>query len=126
MPGKKEKIIAPEKFSEGERRVRFDKETEPVPEKKEISKQEKIISDELKREIELMATDEGLKVEAVKKAKTISALDEEKKLKHLLEIAQKKGVVFAVQVAKKMNDAYILDLLHDILAKEGYYKKFMK
>ena len=38
--------------------------------------------------------------------------------------AKSKGVVYAVNVAKKMDDPFVLDKLHDNLAKEGYYKSF--
>ena len=47
-------------------------------------------------------------------------------IKKLLEIAREKGVVFAIKVAKSMNDPFLLDTLHDALAKEGYYKDFVK
>jgi len=98
----------------------------PAPERKEILEDEKIVSDELKREIELMSADENLKGEAEKKAKKISFLGEKEKIEHLLKIAHEKGVVLAIQVAKRMNDPYLLDIFHDVLAKEGYYQKFMK
>lgn len=95
-------------------------------EKKEVSQDEKIISEELKREIELMQIDENLRGQAEHKAKKIQSLSDDQKLKKLLELAKEKGVIFAVQVAKKMNDPYLLDTLHDILAKEGYYQNFIK
>ena len=120
-------IKTPEKkISAGEQAVHFDWEKEKKVEKKEISKDEKIISEELKREIELMDVDENLKKEAEQKASKISFLADDDKLKKLLEIAREKGLVFAIQVAKKMNEPYLLDTLHDILAKEGYYKDFIK
>src|SRR3990167_5266138 len=92
----------------------------------EHREQEKIAEKGLKREIELMELDEGLKEEAEKKAKKIQFLAEDEKLENLLEIAKNKGVISAIETAKAMNDPYLLDTLHDILAKEGYYKKFEK
>ena len=44
----------------------------------------------------------------------------------LLKIAREKGLVYAIQVAKKMNEPYLLDVLHDTLASEGFYKDFKK
>lgn len=116
-----EKIKHPEKE---DRRYDWKKESgrEAVPEKKENAEDEKIIAQELKRELDLMEADEGAKKEAESKAKKIKFLGEEEKLERLLEIARKHGVVQAIQVAKSMNDPYILDTLHDILAREGYYK----
>ncbi|OGZ71409.1 MAG: hypothetical protein A2998_02710 [Candidatus Staskawiczbacteria bacterium RIFCSPLOWO2_01_FULL_37_25b] len=111
------------KISAGEQRVEFRREGEPVTEKREISKDEKIVADELRREIELMEVEGGLKEQAKKKAQEIEFLGEKEKIEHLLKIAREKGVVFAIKIAKEMKDAYILDTLHDILAREGYYKK---
>ena len=47
-------------------------------------------------------------------------------LKRLLGIAKEKGVSEAVAIAKKMNDPFVLDILHDILVQEGFYNKFKK
>ncbi|MGD0577201.1 MAG: hypothetical protein ABSA74_03950 [Candidatus Staskawiczbacteria bacterium] len=125
---RKEEIIkAPEKkTSATEQAVHFDWEKEKKVEKKETSSDEKAISEELKREIELMSIDENLKKQAEQKANKIQFLADDDKLKELLKIAREKGVIFAIQVAKKMNEPYLLDVLHDILAKEGYYKNFIK
>jgi len=104
----------------------FDWSKEKKVEKKEMSADEKIISEELKREIELMQVDDNLKKEAEQKANKIQFLADDEKLKKLLDVAKNKGVIFAIQTAKKMNDPFLLDALHDILAKEGYYQKFIK
>jgi len=122
-----DKIKNPEKvISASEQRVEFNKEKEPVVEKKEISKDEKIVADELRREIEMMEVAGDLKEEAKKKAQEIEFLGEKEKIEHLLKIAHEKGIIFAIKSAKEMKDAYILDTLHDILAREGYYKNFSR
>ena len=56
----------------------------------------------------------------------IQSLKKEGKLVRLLELTKEKGVSFAIVVAKKMKDPYTLDAFHDILSREGYYKKFSK
>jgi len=112
-------------ISAGERALSFRTEAEAT-EKKEISPDEKIIREEIMREINMMELDDNLKKEAGEKVKKIQFLADEDKLKNLLEIAREKGVAFAIKVAKSMNDAYLLDTLHDILSKEGYYKNFIK
>ncbi|MFA5878023.1 MAG: hypothetical protein WC845_01525 [Candidatus Staskawiczbacteria bacterium] len=86
---------------------------------------EAAIRKQLEKEIELMDFDGGLKVEAEQKAKRIEFLGEKEKLEHLLSIARDRGVAFAIKVAKEMNDPYILDNFHDLLVKEGFYKKFV-
>ncbi|MDP3882626.1 MAG: hypothetical protein Q8Q48_01060 [Candidatus Staskawiczbacteria bacterium] len=114
------------RVSAGEQKISFGRESAPVPEKKEVSQEERMISKELMREIELMEADDKTKDEAKVKAKKIEFLGEEQKLEHLLKIAKEKGVAFAIQVARRMNDPYLLDVFHDLLAKEGYYKNFAK
>ncbi|MCX6722406.1 MAG: hypothetical protein NTY04_04490 [Candidatus Staskawiczbacteria bacterium] len=114
-------IPTPEKrTSPLERGAHF--ETEKKPETREVSPYEKMVSADLRREIEMMDLDEKTKGEAEKKAKKIEFLGEKEKIEHLLEVAREKGVVFAIQIAKKMGDSYILDILHDILSQEGLYK----
>ena len=68
--------------------------------------------------------DEIEKLQVTAQAETIKSLPDQEKIKKLLGIAKKKGVVYAVNIAKRMNSDFILDTLHDTLAKEGYYKNF--
>ncbi|KKP33218.1 MAG: hypothetical protein A2312_00795 [Candidatus Staskawiczbacteria bacterium RIFOXYB2_FULL_32_9] len=93
---------------------------------KEISKEEQIVKDEIRRELDLMDLDENLKKESENKSKQIQFLGEEEKIKHLLDIAKQKGVVFALKVANNMNDPYVLDIFHDVLVREGLWKRFEK
>ncbi len=100
--------------------------SENLEKREKLSSEERLIREQLEREAEIMKLDENLKEQAEKEIKTIGSLGEEQKIKHLLEIAKEKGLVFAIKVAKDMNDPYILDTFHDLLAKEGYYKTFLK
>jgi len=109
-----------------EREITSSPEEVKIPEKGEVSKDEKAISDALRREIELMQIDDNLKKQAEQKANKISFLADDDKLENLMKIAREKGIVFAVKVAKSMNDPFLLDTLHDAMAKEGYYKDFIK
>ena len=96
---------------------------------KDIEKEltsEHIVHRQIREEIENIDLDDSLKLQIQSQSNKIQPLKEEKKLKKLLEIAKKKGVVFAINIAKKMANPYILDTFHDILVKEGYYKKFLK
>jgi hypothetical protein len=123
----KEEIKTPEKkISATDQEVHFDWGKEKKVEKREILKDDKIISAELRREIETMEADDDAKAEAKKKAEKIEFLGEKEKLEHLLQTAREKGVVFAIQVARKMNEPYLLDVFHDILAREGFYKNMTK
>lgn len=54
-------------------------------------------------------------------AQSISVIiDEESKIQKLLDLASVKGVSHAVHVARKLNDFYALDRMHDELAGKFY------
>lgn len=54
-------------------------------------------------------------------ARSISeTIDEESKIQKLLNLASAKGVSHAVSVARKLNDFYALDRMHDELAGKFY------
>lgn len=95
-------------------------------ETKESLDDQKRISDELKREVELMNLDDNLRKMAEIKAAKIKVLADDDKLENLLKFAREHGVVGAVKIAKSMNDPFLLDTFHDLLAKEGLYKSFIK
>jgi len=48
------------------------------------------------------------------------------KIKYLLVLGEKKGLKKAIEEAKRENDPFLLDVFHDLLAKDGVYKKFLK
>ena len=121
---KKKEVPIPEKEVVATDQIkRFEREPGKVPETKEALRDDKLVSAELRKEIEMMQLDDSTKAEAEKKAQKIEFLGEKEKIEHLLEIAREKGVVFAIQVAKRMNEPYLLDILHDTLAREGFYLK---
>lgn len=54
-------------------------------------------------------------------AKNISAtVDEESKIQKLVDLAEAKGVVYAVKVARSLGDYYALDRMHDELVDKLY------
>lgn len=101
-------------------------EEEKETEKAETKEKDLTIDKEARGKIEKMELDDTLKLQASAQAQSVKLLDDEGKIKKLLEIAKEKGVIYAINVAKKMNDPYILDRLHDTLAKGGHYKEFLK
>jgi len=124
---KKEEVKSPDKiFETGEGEARFERQREATTEKREISSDDNRVSAELRREIEMMQLDEKLKGEAEKKVQKIEFLGEKEKIEHLLQLAREKGIVFAIKVARGTNDPYLLDILHDTLAQEGFYRKMGK
>lgn len=94
------------------------KEKEISLEKKEVAPdKEKTIEEQLRREIAMMELSPELQEEARKKAKKIEFLGEKEKLERLVALAEEKGPVFSVRVAKEINDPHILDTFHDVLIK---------
>lgn len=115
------KVLSPE------RKIELFQEGVEIAEKKEPTREEVITKEALKREIDMMELDDSLKEAATEQVKKIQTLGEEEKIERLLEITKDKGVIFAVKVAQKMNDPYVLDIFHDILVKEwASYKQFLK
>lgn len=76
--------------------------------------------------IEGMQTDDDVKAQTAAAAQTLAGAEEQEKMAQLLKLAKIKGVIFAVKTAQKMNDPYLLDMLHDKLAENGHYKDFLK
>ena len=98
-----------------------------IEQKKPLSEKEKIDRTALEKSFEtreLKSVVIKKTKEELKKTKLIDK--DEEKIKSLLDIAQEKGLSFAISTAKKINDPYILDTFHDILIKDNIYKKFSK
>ena len=114
----------PEELKE---RVDFDvkKETEQGVAREEIQEQKEKIKIEMEKEIEKIKISPQMKTQAQQQADDIKKQTTQGKIKHLLELAQTQGLAYSVEVAKKMNDAYLLDLYHDELANNQLYKKFL-
>ena len=87
----------------------------------------KTLSEKLVREqIEAMQLPQHLAGQLHQQAQDIQPLKQKAQLEKLLSIARTKGVIEAIHTAKKMDDPYTLDILHDKLVQEGLYKEFMK
>jgi len=53
-------------------------------------------------------------------------MDAETQIQHLVDIAQQKGVVHAVKVARRMEDNYILDTFHDRMLADELHDALVK
>lgn len=104
----------------------YQKEKEKTERMEFLAEQERIIREKLEKEIKLMKLSPKLQDNAVKKAQQIKTLNVQGKIKNLLAIAEEMGVSFAIKVAEDMKDPYTLDIFHDLLAREGLFKKFKK
>jgi len=64
------------------------------------------------------------KLKALKEVDKLRDMEHEgRKIERLVELAEKKGVDFAIEVAKKTNDSCLLDLLHDKIIEKGLGKE---
>ena len=103
-----------------------EKETEQGITGEELLEERKKIKMEMEKEIEKIKISPQVKTQAQQQADNMKKQSTQGKIKHLLELAQTQGLAYSVEVAKNMNDAYLLDLYHDELAKEGRYKQFLE
>lgn len=92
-------------------------------EKKISLEQEKIIRENLEREIRTTKISPRLQDDVQKQAQQIRKLKAKGKIKKLLSLVQAKSLAFAVATAKAMNDPYVLDVFHDLLIESKLYKE---
>ena len=59
-------------------------------------------------------------------AQGVMKTDAQTQIQHLVDIAMQKGVVYAVKVARHMEDNYILDSFHDRLLAEELHDALMQ
>lgn len=127
LPNKTEESpeMKPEAEKIGEEVVKewFPEEKE-VLERKELTSEEKEEREKLKEEIEKTKLPPEKEVLVIKEAERVKRESVQGKIKHLVDLAQSKGLSFAVKVAKETKDPYLIDLFHDILVKEGLFEKF--
>ncbi len=48
-----------------------------------------------------------------------------KQIRELIVIAESKGLEKSIKEARKKNDAFLLDIYHDVIARDALYKKFL-
>ena len=122
----KESVSEKEEKSEPVAEELYEKKREELEKREVLKEEEKVIREKLEEEIKMIELVPELREESKQKASQIKNLDEEGKITRLLNLAKEKGVAFAVETARNMKDPYLLDVFHDVLAKDGLYKKFIK
>ncbi len=101
--------------------IGLEKEPRPETKEKEPEKQEE------KKEEEISYPPVSKKDD--KEEKEISEIKELKlpaKVTRLFELAENKGLVYAIGVAKKTGDGFLIDVFRDRLAQDNYYKRYLK
>lgn len=103
-----------------------EKKDEVIETEVDRAEEERKIRERLEIEMESIKRNPKIDDDVQQKAQNIKDFNAEGKLRSLLELVQSKGISFAVATAKSMDDAYILDVFHDLLVKGGFYKDFIK
>ena len=85
-----------------------------------LSEDEQRRKDLLEKELAKIQEVPEITREAKRLSKTLPVQDRRQTLQKLLDIAKTQGVGLAVKTAQELNDAFILDALHDTLIKEGF------
>jgi hypothetical protein len=92
--------------------------------KKEVlSEPEKEAKQRLIQETTRAELPQEIQKQAETKAVQTAALEPKQQLEQLVGLAFEKGPAFAVETARRLNDPFILDALHDTLAKNQLYQK---
>jgi len=113
---KKEEVLkSEEKLTEEKPEIFEEKKIEAEPAKEKSEKTEEVI--------EQAAPTSALtpsSAKAQKQVKQLKDLDRQSQVKALCGLAFQKGLDFAIEVAKALDNAYVLDEFHDTLVDELY------
>ncbi len=108
-----------EKEKEIEQFIEKGREAEPKRERPErIEQGEEVIMEE--------TLPESKKEEIDKEITEIEKEDLPGKTERLFQLAENKGLFYAIKVARKTGDGFLIDTFRDRLAENNYYKKFPK
>ena len=115
----KESLVEKQEIKEGG--IENQKERKDVL---EIGFEKRIIEEKLGEDLKKLEEDPGKFQDQIQdERKQINQIKKEGRLSRLLSIAEEKGAHFAVEVAKRMDDPFILDALHDLLVQKGLNEK---
>jgi len=109
--------IAPETFLE--KKASILEATREVEGKEKLDKEKKEIKQE-KAESKIASTSLSPSVEH--QLRKLKEMDRENQIKMICDLAFQKGINFAVKIAKKLDNPYVLDGVHDSLVDKLYEK----
>ncbi|MCD6270717.1 hypothetical protein J7J23_03010 [bacterium] len=95
-------------------------------EKKELSFEEKKEKENLREKFENVKVSPEQVDEIRKEAEEIAKQQVKEKIVSLLKLAKEKGLALAIKTARETGDEYLIDVFHDILAKDGLFKEFIE
>ncbi|MCD6149322.1 hypothetical protein J7J13_00870 [bacterium] len=83
----------------------------------------KILSKVKKQPVKQAGSDDEIQTDAETASQKTDA---ESQIRHLTDLALNKGVVYAVKVAKHLEDNYTLDMFHDKLLADEFHKALVE
>lgn len=92
---------------------------------KEGDKEKRETREEIAAELEKVKLSPQAKAQTQKQADDMQKESEQGKVQRLLEITEEQGLVYAVEVAKKMNNHLLLDKFHDALVENKLFRKYL-
>ncbi len=98
-------------------------ETEPTQEKKE---EETDLIKEKKDSQQVSTTSQVKDDQQQEEVKEIEKLKLPGKIERLIKLAETKNLFYAIEIARKTGDGYLIDVFRDRLAEDNYYKRFLK
>ena len=107
-----------------EARLKIEKQPERKPEF--LSEEEKKEREKIEKKIEKVELPVKEEERLKKEAKEIEKMALPGKVSRLFEIALEEGLFSALKIAEATGDGYLIDVFHDLLAKNSFYKKFIK
>lgn len=117
--------ITPEKLHERAETLYEKKLSPEAGRERELSEAQKRVREEIieagKGLLPLQTTDE-----ASKAASELLTLDDRAQLSELIKLAFTKGVIFSLNVGRKLQNPLVLDTFHDLLASDDLYYRFIK
>lgn len=114
------KPLVPEK-EEIERDIEKTIEKKPEAEPKKEKKIEEVLEEE-----KAAPTSEPPSDKIKEKIKELKGLDQENQVKTLVDLTFQKSTDFAIEVAKGLNNPYVLDELHKKLTEDESYKELVE
>ncbi len=114
MPEVEKKEISQEIISEWYAEKGIEKEPVKESKEKEISKADQGFVLSAKKRDDEKREEENCKKLLVKK-----------EIKNLIAIAEEGGLTKAIKEARKKNDPFLLDVFHDVIARDGAFRKFL-
>lgn len=88
-----------------------------------LSKSEQEEKEQIKQELEKTSPPPATQQKIKQQVQDIRKLSPKEQLERLVEVAFEQGPAAAVSVARKLDNAFLLDALHDTLAKDKLYQK---